>query len=77
VLKLFNFGKEPVEIRSFDSDLPFVTASISPEEPGRRFRVELLLAADAPEGKFEGRVKVETSSTVMPTLEIPVRGKVD
>jgi hypothetical protein len=77
VIKLFNFGKEPVEVRSLDSDLPFVTASIEPEEAGRRFRVELVLAADAPKGKFEGRVKVETSSTVMPTIEIPVRGKVD
>jgi hypothetical protein len=76
-VKLFNFGKEPVEVRSAESDLPFVTAAISPEEPGRRFRVDLLLAADAPKGKFEGRVRVETSSTLLPTLEIPVRGKVD
>ena len=77
VLKLFNFGKEPVELRTAESDLPFVTAAISAEEPGRRFRVELQLAPDAPKGKFEGHVTVATSSTVMPTVEIPMKGKVD
>lgn len=77
VLKLFNFGKEPVEVRSIATDLPFVTASIKAEDPGRRYRVELLLAADAPKGKFAGHLRAETSSPVMPTLEIPVKGKVD
>jgi hypothetical protein len=77
VLKLFNFGKEAVEIHSVATDLPFVSASISAEEPGRRYRVELLLAADAPKGKFEGRLTAATSSPVMPALEIAVRGKVE
>jgi hypothetical protein len=77
VVKLHNFGKEPVEVRSVATDLPFVTASVSADEPGRRFRIELLLAPDAPKGKFEGKLAIETSSDVMPRLEAPVRGKVD
>jgi hypothetical protein len=77
VVKLFNFGKDPVELRSVETDLPFVTVSFSAEEAGRRYRVELLLAADAPKGKLEGHLKAETSSATMPTVEIPVLGKVE
>ena len=77
MVKLFNFGKESVELRSVTTDLPFVTVKFSPEEAGRRYRVELLLAADAPKGRFEGKLTAETSSPTMPTLEIPVRGKVE
>jgi hypothetical protein len=75
-LKIHNFGKEAVEIRSAGSDVAFVAAAVSPEEPGRRFRLELLLAADAPKGTFEGTVRIETSSPEMPTLEVPIKGKI-
>lgn len=76
VLKLFNFGKESVELRSAVTDLAFVTVAVTPEEAGRRFRIELLLAPDAPKGKFEGTLRVETSSSAMPVVEVPVRGRV-
>lgn len=77
VLKLFNFGSEPVEVRAASADLPFLAVTASAEEAGRRFRVELHLAPDAPKGKFEGTVRVETTSAAMPVVEIPVRGKID
>jgi hypothetical protein len=77
VLKLFNFGSEPVEVRGAASDLAFLTATASAEEAGRRFRIELRLAPDAPKGKFEGTLRIETTSAAMPVVEIPVRGKVD
>lgn len=76
VLKLFNFGSEPVEVRSASTDLPFLAVTTSAEEAGRRFRIELRLAPDAPKGKFEGTLRVETTSAAMPVVEIPVRGKV-
>jgi hypothetical protein len=77
VLKLFNFGSEPIEVRGASSDLAFLAATASAEEAGRRFRLELRLAPDAPKGKFEGTVRVETTSAAMPVVEIPVRGKID
>jgi hypothetical protein len=76
VLKLFNFGKGDVTVTSATSDLRFLTVSVSPEDRGRRFRIQLDLAADAPKGKFEGKLRIETTSPVMPVLEVPVRGKV-
>jgi len=76
VLKLFNFGKGDVTVTSATSDLKFLSVSVSPEDRGRRFRIQLDLAADAPKGKFEGKLRIETSSPVMPLIEVPVRGKV-
>jgi len=76
VLKLFNFGETPVEVRGAETDLDFVTVEVSPEQDGRRYRVVLHLAPDAPKGKFQGTLRVETSSEVMPTVEVPVRGRI-
>lgn len=76
VLKLFNFGSDAIEIKGATVDLPFLAVSSSAEEKGRRFRVELLLAPDAPKGKFAGTLRIETTSAVMPVVEVPVRGKV-
>lgn len=76
VLKLFNFGADAVELKSATTDLPFVAVATAAEEAGRRFRIELRLAPDAPKGKFDGVLRVETSSAVMPVVEIPVRGKI-
>lgn len=76
VLKLFNFGADAVELKSATTDLPFITVAIAAEEAGRRFRIELRLAPDAPKGRFDGVLRVETTSEVMPVVEIPVRGKI-
>ncbi|HEX9801181.1 MAG TPA: DUF1573 domain-containing protein [Thermoanaerobaculia bacterium] len=76
VLKLFNFGSEPIEIQRAAIDVPFVTVATAAEDPGRRFRVELRLAPDAPKGKFEGTLRLETTSPSMPVVEVPVRGKI-
>lgn len=76
VLKLFNFGSETIEIRSAATDLDFVTVATAAEDPGRRFRVELRLAPDAPKGKFSGTLRLETTSPSMPVVEVPVRGKI-
>jgi len=76
VFKLFNFGSDPVELTGTTIDLPFVVVTTAPEEAGRRFRIELQIAPDAPKGKFEGTLKVETTSPVSPVVEVPVRGKI-
>jgi hypothetical protein len=76
VLKLFNFGDQPVEITRAETDVAFVTVATAAEDPGRRFRVELRLAPDAPKGKFAGTLRLETTSPAMPVVEVPVRGKI-
>jgi hypothetical protein len=76
VLKLFNFGKLPIEVHSAETDLDFITVTVDPDEPGRRYRLRLALASDAPRGKFRGTLRVVTSSDVQPTVEVPVRGRV-
>lgn len=76
VLKLFNFGTEPIELLDAATDLAFISVVTSPEDPGRRFRVELRVAPDAPKGKFEGTLRFQTTSSSMPVVEIPVRGRI-
>jgi hypothetical protein len=76
VLKLFNFGAEPIEIERAATDIAFVSVVTAAEDPGRRFRVELRLAPDAPKGKFAGTLRLETTSPSMPVVEVPVRGKI-
>jgi hypothetical protein len=76
VLKLFNFGADAIEIQGATTDLEFLTVTSSAEEKGRRFRIELRLAPEAPKGKFEGTLRIETTSATMPVVEVPVRGKV-
>jgi hypothetical protein len=76
VLKLFNFGKGEVTVKSATTDLKFVTVGVTPEDRGRRFRIQLDLAPDAPKGKFEGRLRIETSSPVVPVVEVPLIGRV-
>ncbi len=77
VVKLFNFGSSRVEVESVSTNLPFVSASVRPEQDGRRFRIELDLASDAPKGKFSGTLEISTTSPVLHKLEVPIRGKVD
>jgi hypothetical protein len=76
VLKLFNFGADPVEVTSAATDLAFVRVTIEPDEPGRRFRLRLALDPAAPKGRFEGTLAVVTTSPVLPRLEVPIRGVV-
>ena len=76
VLKLFNFGSDPVEVTGVSSSLAFVTTKVEPDEAGRRYRIELDLAPDAPKGKFDGKLEITTSSKAVPQLTVPVRGRV-
>jgi hypothetical protein len=46
------------------------------DEPGRRYRLELVVADGAPRGRFEGTVRIETSSPELPVVEVPVRGRI-
>jgi hypothetical protein len=76
VLKLFNFGAEPVQVSSAATDLAFVGVTVEPDEPGRRYRLRLALDPAAPKGKFEGTLRIATTSSILPHLEVPIRGRV-
>jgi hypothetical protein len=77
VLKVFNFGSEPVEVTEVRTNLAFVTTAIKTDEAGRRYRIEVELAAGAPKGKFDGTLQISTTSKAVPELEVPVRGRID
>ncbi len=75
-LVLVNFGDALIEIRSVTASVPGVEATVKPIEAGRRWEVKLTLTGKMPKGHIDAKIKIETTSTVQPTLEVPLRGTV-
>ena len=75
-LVVVNFGDSPIEIRSVTASVPGVEAKIKPIEAGRRWEVKLTLSGKMPKGRIDAKVTIQTTSTLQPTLEVPLRGTV-
>lgn len=75
-LVLVNFGDPAVEVKKVTTEVPGVEATIKPIEAGRRYEIKLALTPKMPKGKIEGVVKIETTSTKTPIVEVPLRGTV-
>lgn len=71
-----NNGEAPVVVLSAESDVPGLTAQVASREAGKKYDVNLTLAAGAAPGPIAGTLRVRTSSPRQPVLEIPVRGEV-
>jgi hypothetical protein len=65
----FNVGK-------LKSDSPHFTPSVEVLKTGRAFRLEVALAATAPEGQLHGEIELETDSKDYPKLFVPVSAQV-
>lgn len=75
-LVLVNFGEAAIEIRSVTASVPGVEATVKPIDAGRRWEVKLTLTGKMPKGRIDAQIKIETTSPLQPTLQVPLRGTV-
>ena len=71
-----NHGEAAVRVLGVESDVPGLTAQVAEREKGKRFDVNLTLAAGLAPGPIAGTLRVRTDSPRTPVLEIPVKGRV-
>ena len=76
VLTLVNFGQAPVEVRSVATDVAGAQARFEEIEKGKRWKIVVQLTPEIAKGRVDGKLKVETSSSVLPHLEVPLTGSV-
>ena len=76
VLTLVNFGQTPVEVRSVATDVEGAQARFEEIEKGKRWKIVVQLRPEIGKGRVEGKLRVETSSPVLPHLEIPLTGRI-
>jgi hypothetical protein len=76
VLKLVNFGDQPVEVSSVQADQEGISARAEVIESGKRWNIVVSLAPSMHKGKIDAQLKIETTSPVIPVLEVPVTGRI-
>jgi len=76
-LVLVNFGEAAIDIQGVTASVPGVDSKIKLIEAGRRWEIKLTLTGKMPRGRTDATVTIETTSPVMPRLEVPLRGTVN
>lgn len=76
-LVLVNFGETPIEISGVTASVPGVESKVKVIEAGRRWEIKLTLTGKMPKGRTDATVTIETTSTALPRLEVPLRGTVN
>jgi len=71
-----NYGSAPLQLLGVDSDVKGLVARIDEREKGKRFDLALTLSPDLARGPLHGALRVRTSSSKQPLLEVPVTGEV-
>jgi Protein of unknown function (DUF1573) len=71
-----NFGADPLRVTGVEPGLPGAEGSFAPIEEGRKYKVEVSLAADMAKGPFSGEVKIKTDSSAEPVIVVPIKGTV-
>jgi len=75
-LSVKNFAEESIELTDVSTDVAAVRVVIEPVEPGRAWHLALLPAPEAPLGQFEGTIRLRTASPKLPSLEVPLSGRI-
>jgi hypothetical protein len=73
---LVNFATETIDLVTAETDIAGVEASFEEIKPGREYNVWVQLGPQMPAGRFAGHVKLRTSSSKVPVLELPLRGTI-
>lgn len=63
------------QIETIESSLSFITVEKLAEDPTHR-TVKVRLTAEAPEGRFNGKITIQTSHPEQKTVTIPIKGSV-
>ena len=74
-LILVNFGDELIDIKSVTTSTPGVETSVKSIEAGRRFEIKVALTSKMPKGAINSVLKIETTSTRKPTVDVPLEGQ--
>ena len=71
-VRVFNREKEPLTLSEPVSNNPRIAAKVETVRPGIEYRLAIRLVPPLGAGNIFGAVKVKTSSSKMPLLEVPV-----
>lgn len=75
-LEIRNLGAAAVALVSVAVDVPGVESAIEEVEEGKVFMVRLTLTPAMRKGPFEGKIQIETTSSLQPTVEVDLRGTI-
>lgn len=75
-LVLVNFGEAAIEITGVTASVPGVESKIKAIDDGHRWEVKITLTGKMPKGRIDATLKIETTSTQQPALQVPLRGTV-
>ena len=75
-LEIRNLGSEELAITSVANDVPGLESEIEEVEEGKIFMVRLTLTPGMSKGPFEGKIQIETTSSLQPRVEVDLRGTV-
>jgi hypothetical protein len=71
-----NFGSEPLEIESVDSDVPGLEVTVEPIEEGVRYKLVMEPTSAMTRGRFDGRVELRTNLPRQRTIRVSLSGEV-
>ncbi len=70
-IEIIGHEQEPLAILKVDHSADRFTTRLETMEPGKRYRLTLAIKPDGPGGKYTEIIKLHTSSSAVPILEIP------
>lgn len=75
-----NFITKPIELTSVETGFEAIKAEVrssaNETEKGYRFKLVLTIGPEMPKGSFDGTVKIHTTDTQNPVIELPITGTV-
>lgn len=75
-LEIRNLGAAAIDVVSVALDVPGVDSEIEEVEEGKVFMVRLTLTPAMSKGPFKGKIQIETTSSLQPTVEVDLRGTI-
>jgi hypothetical protein len=71
-----NLGERDISVLGATTDVEGISAEVEELEAGTRYRIELTLEQDMRAGDFAGTLAVETTSDLMPVVEVELSGTI-
>jgi hypothetical protein len=71
-----NLGERDISILGATTDVEGISAQVEELDAGKRYRIELTLEQDMRAGDFTGTLAVETTSDLMPVVEVELSGTI-
>lgn len=75
-LEIRNLGSAEVSLTAVASSVPGLESEIEEVEAGKIYMLRLTLTPAMSKGPFEGKIEIQTTSTLQPKVEVDLRGTV-